>query len=115
MLLNDNDRELFSRVSQLKKWIYTNLPIGGSFVAFDILLLMAQPNKKELTVKDFFSSLPHSYTAVRQHYSRLIDEGFLIHSYRVSDKRVKLISVSKKYEVLMKEYSDRIALLNQIN
>ena len=113
MLLNDNDRELFNRVSLLKKWVYTNLPVGGSFVAFDILLLMAQPSRNETTVKEFFTLLPHSYTAVRQHYTRLLNEGWLIHTYKDSDKRVKYISVSEKYEALMKEYSSRISSLNK--
>lgn len=112
MLLNDDERELLKQVSQLKKWIYTNLPVEGSFVAFDILLLLAQPDMHRITVKEFFSSLPHSYTAVRQRYLRLIDDGWLIHSNHDSDKRVKYVSVTEKYEVLMKEYARKISLVN---
>jgi DNA-binding MarR family transcriptional regulator len=115
MLLNDHDRELLRQVSQLKKWIYTALPVGGSFVAFDILLLMAQPDSHRITVKEFFSSLPHSYTAVRQHYTRLIEGGWLTHFDHPTDKRIKYISVTEKYEILMKEYASRISLVGLKN
>lgn len=83
---------------QLRKWIYLNLPIEDSFIAYDLLLMIASAftNSQQLTVKQLFSSLPHSYSAIRAHYIRLIDRGLIEHDHHPEDKRVKYVKPSQK-------------------
>jgi DNA-binding MarR family transcriptional regulator len=83
---------------QLRKWIYLHLPIEDSFIAYDLILIIANSfaNSDQLTVKQLFSSLPHSYSAIRAHYMRLIDKGLIEHEIYSEDKRVKYVKPSQK-------------------
>lgn len=102
---------------QLRKWIYLNLPIEDSFIAYDLLLIIANAftNTQQLTVKQLFSSLPHSYSAIRAHYMRLIDRGLIQHDPNPEDKRVKYIKPSDKLIKLIHEFEDASNQILKIN
>jgi DNA-binding MarR family transcriptional regulator len=65
--------------------------------------------KEEITVKQLYSSLPHSYTGLRLHYKRLIDDGWFEQVPDRGDRRVKYIQPSeallKKMDELLTEIS----------
>ena len=97
---------IIERHIQLRKLIYLNLPIEDSFIAYDLLLIIANAfkNDQQLTVKQLFSSLPHSYSAIRAHYLRLIEQGLIEHEFHLEDKRVKHIKASESLIKLINEF-----------
>ena len=76
-----------------------SLPMSDSLIAYDLILFIAitHGEKKAITPKQLFSSLPHSYSAVRHHYNRLLDDGYVIHKPAELDKRVKYIEPTEKF------------------
>ncbi|MES2585579.1 MAG: hypothetical protein V4536_01525 [Pseudomonadota bacterium] len=92
----------------LRAWCRDNLPTDNSLIAYDLILLIAiaGEKKQQLTIKQLFSSLPHSYTAVRQHYNRFIREGWLAHQSDEKDGRIKYIQPTDKFRQTVKNYSN---------
>jgi DNA-binding MarR family transcriptional regulator len=76
-----------------------NLPLNDSLVAYDLILFIAiqYGERQPLSVKQLFSSLPHSYSAVREHYNRLLNDGYVIHKQDEKDKRIKYIEPTEKF------------------
>ena len=60
---------------------------------------------KNITVKQLFKSLPHSTTAIRYHYSRFINDGWIEAYSNVQDKRVKFVRPTQKFIVVLTLYS----------
>ena len=85
----DKETEIFSKLSALRVCGEDHLPTDKSLVAYDLLLqvMIAYKSNQTLTVKTLFASVPHSYTAIRHHYKRLLkDEWYRI--VRTSQMRV---------------------------
>jgi len=76
-----------------------NLPMSDSLVAYDLILFIAIQcgEQQPLSVKQLFSSLPHSYSAVREHYNRLLNDGYVVHKQDEKDKRIKYIEPTEKF------------------
>ena len=100
----------FSSLTSIRKIMDGVLPIQNSLVAYDLLLLLASHHfeEKQLTVKQLYSSLPHSYTAIRRHYNRLIEKGYLTHSDDPFDARIKYVCVSDGFVEILTAFSDAI-------
>lgn len=83
----------------LRRWCAENLPIENSYVAYDLLLTVAEAAAAEhkLTVKHLFNSVPHSYTAVRMHYKRLVNDGWFELVADEKDHRVKYIVPTNQF------------------
>ena len=90
----------------LRCWCVKNLPIENSYVAYDILLTVAAAAAvdEQITVKHLFNSVPHSYTAVRMHYKRLINDGWFELVADEKDHRVKYVVPSKQFTVTINDY-----------
>jgi DNA-binding MarR family transcriptional regulator len=75
------------------------LPMSDSLVAYDLILFIAIHcgERQPLSVKQLFSSLPHSYSAVREHYNRLLNDGYVVHKQDEKDKRIKYIEPTEKF------------------
>lgn len=93
---------------KLRAWCRQHLPIENSLIAYDLLLLLAIHNYSNghITVKQLFASLPYSYTAVRVHYQRYLDEGWIEHYTDPSDKRIKYLRPTQKFIEMINLYSD---------
>ena len=89
-----------------RRWCDENLPIENSLIAYDLMLelTLRQAQNRKQTIKQFFSSLPHSYTAVRQHYNRLINDGWIEHEKDSLDGRIKYVQPTAKFNLVMTEY-----------
>ena len=76
-----------------------SLPMSDSLVAYDLILFIAIHcgERQPLSVKQLFSSLPHSYSAVREHYNRLLNDGYVVHKQDEKDKRIKYIEPTEKF------------------
>lgn len=93
-----------------RAWCKENLPFYESVVAYDLILLLASKylNHEEVNVKYIFSQLPHSYTAVRQHYKRLIEDGWIKSTTGGIDKRIKYIIPADKFNTIIERYAKYI-------
>jgi DNA-binding MarR family transcriptional regulator len=87
-----------------------SLPMCDSLVAYDLILFIAihcgecQP----LSVKQLFSSLPHSYSALREHYNRLLKDGYVVHKQDEKDKRIKYIEPTEKFIGTLINYANNV-------
>ncbi|BEI43395.1 MULTISPECIES: helix-turn-helix domain-containing protein [unclassified Polynucleobacter] len=94
----DKETEIISKLFLLRGCDKKLLPIANSLVAYDLLLqiVIAYKTNQSITVKSLFSSLPHSYTAIRHHYKRLLKEEWIKHRSDDIDARVKYIEPTDK-------------------
>jgi hypothetical protein len=102
----ENNFLMIKGMLTLRDWCKSNLPIEDSLVAYDIVLIIAISHytKSPLSVKNLFSSMPHSYTATRYHYSRFISEGWLEHEGNEKDKRIKFVKATDKFIGAIDDY-----------
>ncbi|MBU3617854.1 hypothetical protein [Polynucleobacter sp. JS-Fieb-80-E5] len=101
---------LIESIFRLRKWVKENLPIENSLIAYDLILLLSIHNyaNGHVTVKQIFASLPHSSTAVRSHYQRFIDDGWIEHYLDPQDKRIKYVRPTGKFIDLINSYIETI-------
>lgn len=84
------------------------LPIGHSFIPFDIMLAVIKGNVEgeDLTVKALFTALPYSDMGIRYHFRTLIKSGWIELHNGDKDTRIRRVKPTEK---LLK----RFALLSQ--
>ena len=90
---------MIEAIFRLRAWCRQHLPIENSLIAYDLLLLLSIHNYSNghITVKQLFASLPYSYTAVRVHYQRYVDDGWIEHYPDHLDKRIKYVRPTQKF------------------
>lgn len=98
-MLNENALDVLKKIQILRNWGKHNLPLYESAIANDLILFLAIEfiGAKPLKVKRLFASMPYSYTAIRQHYKKLIEDGWVIHLSDEEDRRIKYINPSAKF------------------
>lgn len=106
MLRKNDEVMLLEQWGELHSWLRKNLPIANSYVATDILFLVVIENR--LKVKELFTSLPYSYTAIRQHYKRLLEEHWIVQIADKSDKRVKYLQATDKLNDVLRKFAQKI-------
>jgi DNA-binding MarR family transcriptional regulator len=104
---------MIGSIFTLRTWCKDNLPIENSLIAYDLILVLAINNyaKNNISIKELFASVPHSYTAVRGHYLRFVKDGWVEHYLDESDKRIKYVRPTAK---LIKTMNDYAAVANKI-
>jgi len=87
-----------SLLANIRQQTATHLPIGHSFIPYDILIAVAKCSlqNEELTVKALFASLPYSDMGLRHHFKRLIDSGWIELHATNTDARVKQVKPTEK-------------------
>ncbi len=108
MLRKNDEIELLEKWGELHGWLRANLPIANSYVATDILFLVAIENK--LKVKELFTSLPYSYTAIRQHYKRLLEEHWIVQIADKEDRRVKYLQATEKLNDVLRKFTQKLKI-----
>jgi hypothetical protein len=85
-------------LAQIRKETAAHLPIGHSFIPYDILVtvVVSFTNNKELTVKALFATLPYSDSGLRYHFQKLIDTGWIELQAANSDARAKQVKPTDK-------------------
>jgi DNA-binding MarR family transcriptional regulator len=103
----ENSYVIIEAIFNLNQWVKENLPIESSLIAYDLVLLLSihSYSKNQISVKNLFSSLPHSPTAIRRHYQRLINEGWIEHYQDTKDKRIKYVRPTKKFILTINVYN----------
>ena len=89
--------------AELRKQIYVHLPVGHSFIPFDILLTVVNSHQmqSQLTVKALFTVLPYSDMGLRYHFKKLIDTGWIELGAITTDARLKQVKPTSK---LLKQF-----------
>lgn len=85
-------------LSLIRKQSAAHLPIGHSFIPYDILITVVEShtNNEELTVKALFASLPYSDMGLRYHFRKLLNDGWIELQPMNGDKRAKQIMPTEK-------------------
>lgn len=89
---------VINTLAEVRKQTTVLLPIGHSFIPFDILLSVMKGNEdgEDLTVKALFTALPYSDMGIRYHFRSLIKNGWIeLHNGDV-DTRIKRVKPSEK-------------------
>ncbi|MBU3542961.1 hypothetical protein ICE94_06705 [Polynucleobacter sp. MWH-Loch1C5] len=92
------DKKTTRLLRRHRDWISDCLPVDNSLVAYDIYLSIMEKYcaNERCTVKVLFESLPHSYTAVRSHYQRLLKSNWIQVIKSDEDGRVKYVTPTAK-------------------
>jgi DNA-binding MarR family transcriptional regulator len=98
---------MIGSIFALRTWCKDHLPTENSLIAYDLILVLAINNyaKNNISIKELFASVPHSYTAVRGHYLRFVKDGWVEHYLDESDKRIKYIRPTAKLVKTMNDYA----------
>lgn len=95
---------LVNALLEVRKQSTVLLPIGHSFIPFDILLAVIKGNEtgEDLTVKALFANLPYSDMGIRYHFRTLIKNGWIELHNGDLDTRIRRVKPTEK---LVKHYS----------
>lgn len=111
---NKQQQSVVATLALVRKHSAAHLPIGHSFIPFDILITVVGSftNEEELTVKALFATLPYSDMGLRYHFRKLVDTGWIeLHAVN-GDARVKQVKptekLSKHFGLLSSELSKLI-------
>ena len=98
---------MIEAILSLRQSFQKYLPIENSLIAYDLILLLSIHNysKGHITVKQLFKSLPHSTTAIRSHYTRFINDGWIEVYSNLEDKRVKFVRPTQKFIEVINAYT----------
>ena len=97
--------KLARRLLLLRSWERQNMPMAGSIIAGDIVLLaFARDDGDAARVKDFHLSLHYSEDRVSQVLKELTTDGWLTVERDESDRRMRKVHASDRLRLLFDEY-----------
>lgn len=97
--------KLARRLLLLRSWERQNMPMAGSKIAGDIVLLaLAREDGDPARVKDFHLSLHYSEDRVSQVLKELVREGWLTMERDNADRRMRKVYASDRLHLLFDEY-----------
>jgi DNA-binding MarR family transcriptional regulator len=104
---------IIQAIFNLNQWVKENLPIENSLIAYDLILLLSiySYSKNNINVKNLFSSLPYSHTAIRHHYQRLINDGWIEHYLDTKDKRIKYVRPTRQFIETINVYNQKALMI----
>jgi len=107
-MFSETHELMIGGIFALRSWCKDNLPIENSLIAYDLILIFAINNyaKNNISIKELFASVPHSYTAVRGHYLRFVNDSWVEHYLDESDKRIKYVRPTPKLVKTMNQYAE---------
>lgn len=97
--------KLARRLLLLRSWERQHMPMTGSIIAGDIVLLaLARDDGDAARVKDFHLSLHYSEDRVSQVLKELVRDGWLIMERDEKDRRMRKVHASDRLVLLFDEY-----------
>lgn len=83
---------------ELRQVLDKQLYLGHSLITYDLILqvLKAHLNGKNLTIKELCTGSVRSALNTRKHINLLIDDGWIVLSNGVHDKRHRLVNATDK-------------------
>jgi hypothetical protein len=106
-------RSIVNALIEVRKQSTVLLPIGHSFIPFDILLAVIKGNAdgEDLTVKALFANLPYSDMGIRYHFRTLIKNEWIELHNGDKDTRIRRVKPTEK---LVKRFGLMSQQLNSI-
>lgn len=106
-MFQENHTVIIEAILNLRESLTKNLPINNSLVAYDLILILSIHNfaRGHITVKQLFNSIPHSVTAIRYHYKRFINDGWIENYADPKDKRIKYVRPTLKLIEAVNSYT----------
>jgi hypothetical protein len=106
----ENGPNTIHLLHQIRRLSGSHLPIGSSFIPYDILLVLFQSSIEgsPISIKVLFANLNHSESGIRYHFDRLIRMGWIELCSCEKDKRVKNCVINEKYKVRVVNYLDEV-------
>ena len=101
------------RLSSIRKWEDAHLPIYGSLLGRDLVLLLAQYHleARRFTLKEVYYSLPYSENAVRRHLKRLLADGWISLGPPGPDRRFRFVIPSEKLQRAVERYLSEASII----
>ena len=102
-----------SRLSRVRHLLVHGLPIQNSLIALDILnsVALAHFQNQPLSVKGLMASLSHSPAGLRYHYSRLLEDGWILTVQDTEDARIRWVRPTDRllasYETICRASQDQ--------
>lgn len=97
--------KLARRLLLLRSWERQHMPMAGSTIASDIVLLaLARDDGDAARVKDFHLSLHYSEDRVSQVLKELVRDGWLAMERDDDDRRMRKVHASDRLRLLFGEY-----------
>ena len=118
LILAIKQQSLINLLAEIRTQSSVLLPIGHSFIPFDILLTVVKNVEAdtELTVKALFASLPYSDMGIRYHFDKLVKTGWIELHNGDTDTRIKRVKptekLSKRFLLLSNQLSHLLQLEN---
>jgi hypothetical protein len=86
------------KLIELRRILDKKLYLGHSLITYDLILqvLKAHLNGKNLTIKELCTGSVRSTLNTRKHINLLIDDGWIVLSNGVHDKRHRLVNATDK-------------------
>jgi len=77
-----------------------HLPLGGSLVAYELLLnlYLHHSRGEQVTIKALFAGIPYSDMGIRYHLRKLISDGWLELQTAQHDKRTRVCVPTAQFE-----------------
>ena len=111
---NQKQQHWIGHAQKIRYLISDYLPVGQSFIPFDILLTVLNGDRdgNDLTVKALFASLPYSDMGIRYHFKRLIEKEWISLHNGDADTRIKRVKATLKLKNAFLEISKHIEAMN---
>lgn len=105
-MLDENAQQALTKIRAVGSWSKKNLPLYESAIANDLVIFLAIEftSNRALAVKRLFTSLPYSYTAIRQHYKKLFEDGWVRHVVDEKDRRIRYIKPTDKFTKVIADF-----------
>jgi len=102
---------LFQTILELRTATLQILPVtdqAASRIRYDILIWLSASwsSGTRLTVKQLYAQLPHSDSAIRQHFDLLLDEGWIELEDDNSDRRIRYVVPSEQLVTKIVQWGD---------
>ena len=99
---------LLTAFQSRRHWVESRLPIRGSLIALDILILVAMHTLSgvQLNNKQLRASLPYSEMGIRKQLQRLIAERWLRVEPCAIDKRIRNLVAEAPLIAIMREFAE---------
>jgi DNA-binding MarR family transcriptional regulator len=113
-VLNEQQKTVAELLHLARKVSAQHLPIGHSFIPFDLLLQVylheVNASSRQLNIKALFAALPYSEMGMRYHLRRLIESDWLVVGKCSNDPRVRLVSATDKTRARFNRVTERLGL-----
>lgn len=112
--LPNRDKSLFPKfLRDMRAWETHNLPRSGSYIAFDLFVLIGHSAAIEqpLTLKELFNSLEYSERGVRYVLEQFVDGGWCEIVGNELDKRSRRVVATELLRTKLIDYEEYLSMV----